>query len=360
MTEIPSGTDIDLGNMCSRIAYDHAVRTFAHRAGKPGVVWSGLDGSFSNILRFGDTRIGISSDGIGTKVEVAERVGSYRTLGFDLMAMVVDDLVSNGIRPTTLSNILDVDHLDPQVVDELMSGLCEAAAAAGVTVSGGEIAELGSRVVGWGHKMHFNWCATGIGYLPADTEPVDGSRVRVGDAVIALKSRGFRSNGFSRIRSIMEGVFGASWHTSWFDESQTWGEVLLTPSFIYAPCVAALLDEGHAVVGIAHVTGGGIPDNLARPLRAGTFGARLTEPYPPLPVMRKLQELGEVPEPEAYRLWNMGNGMLLIVGAGHSHATVERIRAAGYDARIAGTVIPEPVISLETGGLWPQTLTWPG
>jgi len=359
MTSPESGVDIDLGNSCSRIAYGHAVRTFANRAGRPGQIVPGLDGSFSNVLRFGRARIGISSDGIGTKVEVAERVGRYDTLGFDLVAMIVDDLVANGIRPTTLSNILDVDRLDPQLVDELMRGLHDAASVAGIAVSGGEIAELGTRISGWGHRMHFNWCATGIGYLAPGKPLVDGSQIAEGDAIIALRSRGFRSNGYSRIRSIMEDAFGPSWHTSWYDESQTWGEVLLTPALIYAPGVVAMLDEGFPVVGIAHITGGGIGDNLARPLKARRLGAQLPHAFRPWPFMRRLQELGGVSEEEAYRLWNMGNGMLIVVRSGQEQAVLDRLRVAGFESQLAGTVTREPVIELESRGMSPQVLRWP-
>lgn len=353
------GLDIDRGNTCSRIAYGHARRTFALRAGTFGEVVPGLDGSFSNVVRFGDVRIGISSDGIGTKIEVAERVGRFDTLGFDLVAMVVDDLVSNGLRPTTLSNILDVDHLDERVVDELMRGLYEAAAQARIVVSGGEIAELGSRVSGWGNRMHFNWCATGIGYLPPGCSPIDGSGIQVGDAVISLRSRGFRSNGFSKIRMVMEGAFGPSWHTCWYDESHTWGEVLLTPSRIYAPAVVGLLDTGVPLAGIAHVTGGGIGDNLARVLRPNRVGARLDSLFPPWPFMLRLQDLGDVGEEEAHRLWNMGNGMLLVVRASHAQEACAMLKATGCEAQAAGEVTSEPVLRVQTRGRHPKILEWP-
>ncbi len=353
------GIDIDLGNTCSRIAYAWAKKSFALRAGLLGEVCDGMDGSFSTILRFGPTRIGISSDGIGTKIEVAERMGVYRTLGHDLVAMVVDDLVANGVRPTTLSNILDVDSLDPRIVDELMAGLYEAASLAGVVVSGGEIAELGSRVSGWGNRMHFNWCATGIGFIPEGEDPIDGTKVRVGDAILALRSQGFRSNGFSRIRLVLEGAFGPSWHTTCYDEARTWGEVVLTPSRIFAPGIVRLLDKGIHVAAIAHITGGGIPDNLARPLKARGLGARLTNLFTPWPFMTRLQEIGGVSDEDAYRTWNMGNGMLLVVPCSLTDAALTSLRDSGYEAQRAGEVIEEPCITIERRGPSKRVLRWP-
>ena len=107
-------------------------------------------------MDFNGVKIGMTSDGIGTKIELAERTGIYNTIGFDLVAMVADDLAANGIETVNLSNILDVDFLDADIVDQLMEGLYKAAKFANITVTGGEIAELGSRIGGYGDRMHFN------------------------------------------------------------------------------------------------------------------------------------------------------------------------------------------------------------
>ncbi len=254
----PSGLNINLGDDCSRKAYNWAKQTFGNRAGKAGMACVKVDGGFANLLDFNGVKIGISSDGIGTKIEVAERTGIYHTLGFDLMAMIVDDLAANGIEPTTLSNILDVDFLDPDIIDDLMRGLHDAANECGVAVSGGE-----NR--GTWHTDEWvrpGGCRRpagipGIGILhPNLKKPIDGSAVQVGDAVMAFRSRGFRSNGFSLLRTIMREQFGAEWHTVKYDDAQTWGEVLLTPSRIFAPMICRLLSEGVGIKGIAHITGG--------------------------------------------------------------------------------------------------------
>ncbi len=353
----PSGLDIDLGNRCSQIAYGWAKKTFANRSAGSGNPLPGSDGGFSSVMDFNGVRIGISSDGIGTKIELAERTGIYHTLGFDLVAMVADDLAANGIETVNLSNILDVDHLDAGIVDQLMRGLHDAAQFARITITGGEIAELGGRIGGYGEKMHFNWGATGIGMLEQGRDIVDGRAVQAGDAVLALQSRGFRSNGFSLLRRILQKEFGENWHTESYDATSTWGEILLTPSLIYTPLIADTLKAGIELRGIAHITGGGIPDNLSRVLKVNRLGAELNDIFEPLPVMRKVQEMGAISEEQAYRLWNMGNGMLLIVSAQAADAALAFInKNKNYRARICGSIIEKPLIRLQTRGNRPARL----
>jgi phosphoribosylformylglycinamidine cyclo-ligase len=321
-----------------------------------GAPLPGLDGSFSNVMAFGDVGIAMSSDGIGTKVEIAERVGRYDSLGFDLMAMTVDDLAANGIEPVCLSNILDVDVLDASVVDSLMRGLHDAAKVARVAVVGGEIAELGSRIGGYGSRMHFNWCATAIGVLPKGLAPITGRELAPGHTVYSLRSRGFRSNGFSLVRRVMEAAFGPEWHNQPYEGSQTWGEVLLTPCLIYSPFITRLREEGVPVTAVAHITGGGVEDNLSRMLKSAGVGARLDNLHAPLPFMRRVQELGNIPEEQAYRLWNMGNGMLLTSPAEFASCVQATASAMGYDLCVAGTITKDPSMEIHTRGATPGVL----
>ncbi len=360
MTKQQSGINIDLGNRCSQIAYGWAKKTFDFRPASSGRPVAGLDGAFSNVSDYHGLKIGISSDGIGTKIELAERTGIYHTLGFDLIAMVADDLAANGMETVNLSNILDVDFLDDRVIDQLMQGLYEAAKFARITVTGGEIAELGNRIGGWGSGMHFNWGATGVAILPAGTQVIDGRNIRSGDVLISLKSRGFRSNGFSLLRKIMQENFGDAWHRKKYDDSVSWGEKLLTPSLIYTPFVIDLI-KAHKIPlhGIAHITGGGIADNLRRVLKVAGLGARLNSLFEPLEVMRRVQELGSVSEEKAYQLWNMGNGMILIAPPTHLDAILRLARENGYPAQKAGVIIDESKIELHTQGLQPKMLVYP-
>ncbi len=345
-----SGVDIDLGNQVSAVAFAYAKETFTLRQGRKGRVASKTEGGFSNLLIFGKERIGIASDGIGTKAEVAERVQKFDTLGFDLVAMVADDLAASGLEPTNLSNVIDVDFLDARIIEQLMKGLRDACRFAGMTITGGEIAELGSRVSGYGNNMHFNWSATAIGVLPENlTSDIDGSQVQAGDVIVSLKSKGFRSNGFSAARRILQEKFGDAWHLEPFDTNSTWGEKLLTPSLIYAPVITAIIANRIVPSGIAHITGGGILDNLHRVLKMNGFGAELNNLYEPHPEMREIQRLGNISDLNAYRWWNMGNGMLMILKPGDVDTALSVIRKAGYEGRIAGRVKKKREISVIRG-----------
>jgi phosphoribosylformylglycinamidine cyclo-ligase len=343
-----SGFDIDLGDHCSKTAYAWSKKTFKNREKKAGMPCAHLDGAFSNMLDFHGTNIGISSDGIGTKIELAERTGIYHTLGYDLMAMVVDDLVAGGFEPTNISNILDVDYLDADIIDDLMRGLHNAADEASVAISGGEIAELGKRICGYGPRMHFNWCATAIGILHETLEqPIDGSNVQVGDMIIALQSRGFRSNGFSLLRTIMTEQFGEEWHTAKYDETTTWGEALLTPARLFAPVICNLLDAGFFLKGIVHITGGGIEGNLKRVLKIHQTGALLDNLFAPLEVMQKIIKLGDIPPKTAYKYWNMGNGMLVVVGRTDADPMLQKIESIAYNAKIVGKITAKQGIQIQ-------------
>ena len=352
-----SGTNIDLGNSCSSIAYSWAKKTFNNRLDGIGKPLTNLDGAFSNILNYNGTKIGISSDGIGTKIELAERTGIYNTIGFDLIAMIADDLIANGIEMVNFTNILDVDNLDEKIIDSLMEGLNEASNFSNVIVTGGEIAELGNRINGYGDKMHFNWCGSGIGILPEGRSAIDGTKIKSGDVIISLKSRGFRSNGFSLIRKIMSENFGNNWHEQSYNENELWGEKLLTPSLIYTPLINKIFNAGFGIKGITHITGGGIVDNLARALKVSGKGANIDNLFAPLDVMKKIQKLGNVSEEQAYRLWNMGNGMLLIVEKTGVDNILNLIRLTEYEAKKCGEITNRNIIKIQTNTNSPQKIT---
>ena len=344
--------DIDLGNLCSKDAFDWAKTTFRNRENKSGAIALKVDGVFSNMLLFGNQRIGIGSDGIGTKIELTERTGIYNTLGYDLVAMVADDLATAGFEPTSISNIIDVDKLDREIINELMKGLAEACNFANMSITGGEIAELGNRINGWGDKMHFNWCSTAIGTLPENmSKPIDGSGVKPGQVIISLRSRGFRSNGFSLLRRTMQAAFGDNWHNEAYNSEKTWGEALLTPSLIYCPLVSKIIANGIIPEGAAHITGGGLADNFRRVLKTTNYGCVMNNLWEPLEVMQRVMELGKIAAEDAYLYWNMGNGMLLVVEEAQAEAVLQIAEAENYLARKAGYITEKSDIIIECGNV---------
>ncbi|MFT4552445.1 MAG: phosphoribosylformylglycinamidine cyclo-ligase [Chlamydiales bacterium] len=353
-----SGVDIHLGDKCSKIAFEWAQKTFPNRRHRIGMPDTRLKGSYANVLDYGDLRLAIASDGIGTKIEVAERTGIYNSLGFDLVSMVVDDLACIGAEPVNFSNILDVDYLDEKVVDSLMEGLYEASNVASIAVTGGEIAELGSRISGYGSGMHFNWCATGIGALAKNKNPIDGSTIKPGDSIIAIKSLGFRSNGFTMARKILEAAFGDKWHEEISHSGIPWGQILLIPSLICSPAIMKLHAEDVDIHGTVHVTGGGIAGNLSRMLRKNKVGAELNNLFEPHSFMTELQELGNIDEEQVYELWNMGNAMLVIVESGDEERALDIIRMNQYQGRVAGVVTADETIVLHSKSVKPTTLIY--
>jgi phosphoribosylformylglycinamidine cyclo-ligase len=347
--ETESGLNTDLGSACSKVAFRHAKNTFKNRKGRSGRLLPTVDGGYASLLDINGQRIGISSDGIGTKIEIAERMGIYSTLGYDLVAMTIDDLVCNGYEPAFLSNILDVDRLDIEIVDELMQGLQDAATTSNIVVTGGEIAELGKRIGGFGSRMHFNWCATGIGVLhPNLSEPITGKQIQPGDAVISVYSPGFRSNGFSLLRKILSKKYGAAWHLAEYEASGiSWGEAALTPCLLYSPLIVSILDKSLPIRGIAHITGGGVVDNLGRLLKVNKLGARLDNLFSPDSSMSRLIELGKVQMSYAFRYLNMNNGMLLVVPQSDAARILTAInRNKKYKAKNAGSITSERRITI--------------
>jgi len=262
--------------------------------------------------------------------------------------MVADDLAAMGFEPTNLSNVIDVDFLDKDIINELMKGLRDACNFAGITITGGEIAELGDRIGGYGKRMHFNWSSTAVGVLPDNlNDGIDGHTVKEGDIIISLKSRGFRSNGFSSIRRILKESFGDNWHSEEYDEKNTWGEKMLTPSLIYSPAVNDIIISGIDLKSVVHITGGGIFDNLRRVLKINNLGAEFNNLFEPLPEMLKIQDIGNVSNEDAYLWWNMGNGMLLITEDKNKEKILEILDKKGYEAKVAGKVSCKNEISVE-------------
>jgi phosphoribosylformylglycinamidine cyclo-ligase len=322
-----------VNDRCSAIAQTWSQTTFSDSSAAENA-----NADFSHRIPTPSGPIAITSDGIGTKVEIAERMERYDTLGFDLVAMVVDDLVAGGSRPIALSNILDVDRFDEAVIDDLMRGLATAARTAQVVVAGGEIAQLGSRISGFGNGMHANWCSTAIG-APMSVPESAHRNPKAGDRIIALGSDGFRSNGFTLARSILDSRFGEDWHRALTASGMSWGDCLLTPSRIYAPAVASMIEAGVPVIASAHITGGGIPGNLPRNLKGVTLRAELDDLWPPHPAMIELARMADIEPKDAYGQWNMGTGYLCIVAAEAASAALLHAKDFGIRARIAGRLV---------------------
>ncbi len=333
-----AGVNIEKGNKCSRIAYSFAKKTSSNRKGKIGeplILEGGFSGPIKLSLKDSRTKnifIVKNSDGVGSKAVVAQKMEKFDSLAFDLIAMVADDCSALGAEPIAATNTLDMQKVDEQTVTELMKGIPKACKRAGISMIGGEIAELPDQVKG------FTWNADLIGVVE-ESKLVDGSRIQKGDSVVAFKSNGFRSNGLTLARKILEKSFGVEW----FDEKfhgKKWGSILLKPSLIVTPAVIEMVGAFGfkpkcEIHGLAHVTGGGISENLQRILKAEN-SIVLDNLFPPQKEFIELMQLGNVSIEESFHAWNMGNCFFVITP--EPKKAIKIARKHGIKARIAGAI----------------------
>ncbi|MEK6933343.1 MAG: AIR synthase-related protein [Nanoarchaeota archaeon] len=317
--------NVDLGDDASKVLYNAAKQTWKNRKGRFGEVvelfsdFSGLRAVHVGGLPQG-TYMNLGFDGVGTKMELGERIGKHNTVAYDLFAMVCDDAVVRGAEPVLVGSILDVNSLGRdgesyiEFVKQLANGYICAAKAANVVVVNGEVAELGARVQGYG-KFNYNWGA-GIVWFAKKDRMFTGKEIQPIDSIVALKEEGFRSNGLSLVRKIMKQTYGDNWHEKDYN-GKNLAELALTPSIIYSKAIVDMFGGFEEIPkaevhGVAHITGGGIPGKLGRVLKQSGLSAAISDPFEPSEFVRYVQELGGVLDREAYRTWNMGQGMLVI------------------------------------------------
>ena len=314
-----------------------AIKADVRSTFRPEVI--GDIGGFGGLFRFDPSRyrdpvLVSSTDGVGTKAQVATAVGRFDTIGLDLVAMCVDDLVCSGAEPLFFLDYISVGQLDPAHVTQLVAGVAEGCRQAGCALVGGEMAEHpGAMQAG-----EFDLVGFAVGVVERD-RMLTGDRVTAGDVLIGLPSPGLRSNGYSLARRLMFEVAGRSVSDRAWDDSHapTVGDELLVPSVIYAPAIRSLLDhvEVHAV---AHITGGGLPGNLNRVL--GSRSDAVVDPgsweWPR--IFSELQQIGSVAEGEMRKVFNLGIGMVAVVPPDAAHKAIDVLRTAGHFARVIGEV----------------------
>jgi phosphoribosylformylglycinamidine cyclo-ligase len=328
-----AGVDVAAGEEAvARIA--GALRS----ADRPGVLGSigGFAGRFS--LREGAWRDPIlvaTTDGVGTKLEVARAAGVLSTVGYDLVAMCVDDLVCTGAEPLFFLDYLAVGLVDPERVAELVAGIDAACLEVGCALLGGETAEhpglLGAD--------QFDLAGFAVGVVERD-EQLGADRVVASDALVALASGGLRSNGYALARHVLFEVAGRSLgDPAWDGSDRTVQDELLLPSVLFAPHVRrALAAHPGAVHAAAHVTGGGIAANLARALPAHLAADVDRTPIAVPAIFGEIQRLGGVEDEEMARACNLGVGMVLVVDAEHAAGVAATLTEGGVTAAVVGSV----------------------
>ena len=289
-----------------------------------------LPGHYASVIRI-DDRIGIalSTDGVGTKLLVAEQLGRYDTVGIDCVAMNVNDVICVGAEPLAMLDYIAIERADPEVCEQIGVGLARGAELAGIEIPGGELAQLGDMVRG------FDVAGACFGTVALD-EIVDGSAVRPGDAVIGLPSSGIHSNGYTLARSALDGL--ALGEDPDGRLGRTLGEALLEPTEIYVKPVLELLHSEVGVRGLAHITSGGL-GNL---LRLGAeVGYEIDDPLPVLPIFELIRERSGASDEEMHDVFNMGCGFCVVVAAEDEAAALDLLRSHYPTAKRIGRASSE-------------------
>lgn len=323
-----AGVDIEAG--------DKAVELFAPLAKKATrpEVRGGL-GGFAGLFALGKYRkplLAAGSDGVGTKLAIAQAMDKHDTIGIDLVAMCVDDLVVCGAEPLFLQDYIAIGKVVPEHVAQIVSGIAEGCIQAGCALLGGETAEH----PGVMEPEHYDVSATAVGVVEAD-EVLGPDRVRNGDVVIAMASSGLHSNGYSLARHVLLDKAGLplDGHMEEFD--RTLGEELLEPTKIYTKDCLALADECEMHT-FCHVTGGGLAGNLTRVIPEGLTAELSRATWTPGQIFRTIETIGQVPQVEMEKTFNMGVGMVAVVAPKDRDRALAILTARHIDAWELGTV----------------------
>ena len=276
-----------------------------------------------------------ATDGVGTKALVAQAAGKFETIGIDLVAMCVDDIVCQGAEPLFFLDYIAVGKLDPDHIEQLVEGVAEGCREARCALIGGEMAEHPGAM----DPGEFDLVGFAVGVVERD-HLITGQRIRPGDVLIGLSSPGLRSNGYSLARKILLDVAGRSLaDPAWAGAKHSLGDELLLPSVVYARAVGELLRIVD-VRGLSHITGGGLPGNLARILPAGCDAVLDPSTWEVPRIFAEIQRIGDVSDDEMRKVFNLGIGMVAIVASEDAHRTLDTLRIEGHRAVEIGRVEP--------------------
>ena len=303
-----AGVDIDAGNEAVNRIKDGVKSTFTSN------VLTGI-GSFGSlydlkpILDNYDNPVMVQSiDGVGTKTIIARKLGKFDTIGIDLLSAAANDILVMGARPLTFLDYIANDKLNPETIEEIVLGMVKACKSTGVSLVGGETAEMPDTYLPGEHDL--------VGIITGIVEKekiITGKNIKPGDVLLGLPSNGLHTNGYSFARKLFFEIGGYDVNDTIPELEKSIGLTLLEPHINYTNHVLATLDAGIDVKGIAHITGGGLVENIPRILPDGCGVEIQKGSWPNIPVFDVMQSIGDVDENEMYRAFNMGIGMTFIV-----------------------------------------------
>jgi phosphoribosylformylglycinamidine cyclo-ligase len=333
LTYTDAGVDTAAGEKAVELIKEHVRSTF-----RPEVI--GDVGGFGGLFafpgdRFRDPVLVASTDGVGTKAVVAQLAGRYRTIGVDCVAMSVDDVAANGAEPLFFLDYISVGKLVPETIDEIVAGVADGCRRAGCALLGGEMSEHGGVM----EAGEFDLVGFAVGVV--ERSQVLPAGVRPGDAVVGFASGGLRCNGYSLARRALLEIDGRDLGgPAWAGAEHSLADELLRPSVVYAPLMLELRRHEPEVRAYAHVTGGGIPGNLARVLPDDCDALVRREAWERPRIFAEIQAAGAVAEEEMEQVFNLGLGMLAVVPGDAAGGALEVARTAGHDSWVIGEITP--------------------
>ena len=331
ITYSDAGVDIDAATQATDKIKELARRTFNDRTlSEIGSFGGMFDGAFPQL---GHPVLVASADGVGTKLKIAFLTGVHDSVGRDLVNHCVNDILVQGARPLFFLDYIATGKLQPEVIASVVEGVANGCRENGCVLLGGETAEMPDFYSGGEYDV------AGFIVGVADRERIiDGKQIVPGDVLLGLPSVGLHTNGYSLARKLFFEVAGFKVDTFLDDVGMTAGEALLQPHVSYLRPLEGLLDSGN-IKGLAHITGGGLTDNLPRILPENTAVEIEKGSWPGLPTFTMMQKIGNVSEGEMYRTFNMGIGMVIVCAPGDQHAITSHLTSCGTDVFPIGRVV---------------------
>jgi len=326
-----AGVDIDAATRATDKIKELARRTFNERTlSEIGSFGGMFDGAFPKLAQ---PVLVASADGVGTKLKIAFATGIHNTVGRDLVNHCVNDILVQGARPLFFLDYIATGKLSPDVVAGIVEGVANGCRENGCALLGGETAEM----PGFYAEGEYDVAGFIVGVVDRE-KVIDGKRIVAGDVLLALPSVGLHTNGYSLARKLFLEVAGFDVETPLDSVGATVGEALLRPHISYLRSLEGLLDS-EMIKGLAHITGGGLTDNIPRILPESTSVRIDKGSWPVLPIFTLMQEIGNVPESEMYRTFNMGVGMVIVCAAADVPAVQNHLKERGEASFEIGRVV---------------------
>ncbi|MBP2026028.1 phosphoribosylformylglycinamidine cyclo-ligase [Peptoniphilus stercorisuis] len=328
-----SGVDIDSGNKAVELIKEHVNNTFIK-----GVVGDiGLFSGGFSLDEFKDMKsptLLASTDGVGTKLLIAQKMDIHNTVGIDLVAMCVNDLICQGARPLFFLDYIGADKIIPTRIEEIVKGISKGCIDSNCAIIGGETAEL----PGMYSKDEYDLAGFSVGIVDRENI-INGEKIKAGNKIIALKSSGLHSNGYSLARKIFFEEMESDYNDILPSTNKTIGEELLRPTKLYVKTILSLIHE-FEIFGIANITGGGLIENVPRVLPKGLGANIKLGSWEKPQIIKEIELLNLVKEEELYRTFNMGVGMVVIVDENIADEVVDYINSKTDDkASIIGEIV---------------------